>query len=242
MNAQLKPQLMKRTIDALKPREKPYIVWDGALPGFGLRVAPSGHKSFILDYRPHGGGRAVKKRRLTIGAHGPLTANGARKAAIDALADVRRGADPQQDKVATRTALTVADLIDEFIKGHVDVKAICKASTATGYKLALERLKKAHGALKARDFTRSQLAAMHTGMGELARLGDALEQAETTGLPRKLDPYAIAAIRLLILTGGRLREIVDARWGFVDFEKGLLNLPDSKTGRRRSKCSPACRV
>jgi integrase len=87
---------------------------------------------------------------------------------------------------------------------------------------------------------------------ELARLGDALEEAETVGLPytvdeaklkakhapkpedrrRKLDPFAIAAVRLLILTGARLREILTAKWGYVDFERGLMNLPTSKTGRK----------
>jgi integrase len=87
---------------------------------------------------------------------------------------------------------------------------------------------------------------------ELARLGDALVEAETIGLPftvdetrpiakhvpkpenrrRKLDPSAVAAIRLLILTGARLREILTARWEYVDFERGLMNLPTSKTGRK----------
>jgi integrase len=87
---------------------------------------------------------------------------------------------------------------------------------------------------------------------ELARLGDALARAETIGLPypvddtkpgakhapkpenrlRKLDPFAAAAIRLLLFTGARLREILHARWGYVDFERGLLNLPDSKTGKK----------
>jgi integrase len=71
---------------------------------------------------------------------------------------------------------------------------------------------------------------------ELARLGDALREAETVGLPYsvdeskpnakhapkaenrriKLDPFAVAAIRLLILTGARLHEILDARWSQLD--------------------------
>jgi integrase len=87
---------------------------------------------------------------------------------------------------------------------------------------------------------------------ELARLGDALAMAGTSGLPydvdetkpgakhapkpenrrRKLDPFAIAAIRLLLFTGARLREILHAKWEYVDFERGLLNLPTSKTGRK----------
>jgi integrase len=47
-----------------------------------------------------------------------------------------------------------------------------------------------------------------------------------------LDPFAVAAIRLLILTGARLREILHAKWEHVDFERGILFLPDSKTGKK----------
>lgn len=86
---------------------------------------------------------------------------------------------------------------------------------------------------------------------ELGKLGDALRLAETTGLPwvidekgrnakhlrkggraTKLDPHAIAAIRLLILTGARLREVLDAKWEHVDWERGLLHVPESKTGKK----------
>lgn len=87
---------------------------------------------------------------------------------------------------------------------------------------------------------------------EFARLGDALRDAETVGLPWavdesgprakhlakpdkrcvKLDPFAVAAIRLLILTGARLREILDAKWSQVDFERGVMFLADSKTGKK----------
>jgi integrase len=87
---------------------------------------------------------------------------------------------------------------------------------------------------------------------EFRRLGEALSKAETEGLPyevneqgpnakhapkpenrkRFIDPYAAAAIRLLILTGARLREILHAQWESVDFERGILFLRDSKTGRK----------
>jgi integrase len=46
------------------------------------------------------------------------------------------------------------------------------------------------------------------------------------------DPYAIAAIRLLIFTGCRLNEIMTLKWEYVDFEARCLRLPDSKTGAR----------
>jgi integrase len=62
---------------------------------------------------------------------------------------------------------------------------------------------------------------------ELARLADKLERAEG-----KEPPSAIAAIRLLILTGCRLSEILTLRWEWIDFERGCLILPDSKMGAK----------
>ncbi|MGO9392168.1 tyrosine-type recombinase/integrase [Rhodoblastus sp.] len=86
---------------------------------------------------------------------------------------------------------------------------------------------------------------------EFSRLGDALRDAETVGLawaidetnpkakhvPKEnqrtiIDPHAAGAIRLLILTGARLREILDAKWENVDLERGIIHLPDSKTGAK----------
>lgn len=91
---------------------------------------------------------------------------------------------------------------------------------------------------------------------QLERLGAALLEAETTGLPYRLDetkaaskhtpkgtyvisPHAVAALRLLVLTGCRLREILHLRWSEVDFERGLLFLPDSKTGKKTVVLSDA---
>lgn len=86
---------------------------------------------------------------------------------------------------------------------------------------------------------------------ELERLGQVLDLAETDGLPWEIKATAVtakhvpktqqrivypvhvtAAIRLLLLTGCRLREILNARWQDVDLERGFLWLPDSKVGRR----------
>jgi integrase len=86
----------------------------------------------------------------------------------------------------------------------------------------------------------------------------AISHAETAGLPwnvdetkptakhipkgaklRLIDPHAVAAIRLLILTGARLREILNAKWNYVNWERGALDLPDSKTGRKTIYLSAA---
>lgn len=60
---------------------------------------------------------------------------------------------------------------------------------------------------------------------EIGRLGAVLAASEE-------NTFALAAIRLLILTGARLGEILTLRWEWVDLERGLLQLPDSKTGKK----------
>ncbi len=64
---------------------------------------------------------------------------------------------------------------------------------------------------------------------ELGRLGAALDKAETEHLA---GTFAIAAIRLLILTGARLNEILTLQWSHVDLERQMIFLPDSKTGQK----------
>lgn len=97
---------------------------------------------------------------------------------------------------------------------------------------------------------------------ELLRLGTALAEGEKIGLPYaideakptakhapkagnrrvRLDPFAIAAVRLLILTGARLREILDAQWSQVDLERGIIFLEESKTGRKPVYLSAAAQA
>lgn len=64
---------------------------------------------------------------------------------------------------------------------------------------------------------------------ELRLLGQALASAEANEL---VSPFAIAAIRLLIFTGARLSEILTLEWRFIDTERQIAFLPDSKTGRK----------
>ena len=64
---------------------------------------------------------------------------------------------------------------------------------------------------------------------EYRRLGETLKEIERNGSET---PSAIAAIRLLMLTGCRLSEIQKLRWEHVDLDAGELRLPDTKTGAK----------
>ncbi len=63
---------------------------------------------------------------------------------------------------------------------------------------------------------------------ELARLGEAMAKAEREGV----NPVAIAALRLLCLSGMRKTEVLSLEWQHVDFDHGCLRLADSKTGEK----------
>jgi integrase len=301
-----KIKLGKRTLDSLPQVTKRTIFFDTDLTGFGIRVSPSGARSWIVEYRPGSGGRGVPKRRMVLGTPKTLTPDQARTLAADLLAKVKLGADPARDRSQARKADSVSDLLTSFMDDHIRVKR--KARTAKlfdGYirnhlepalgarrapallRIDVERLHKTVG--KTNPVTANRVIALvsavyayglRTGLlpkettnpalgiekfreqnrerfltePELSRLGDAIREAETTGIqwaepnksppklkhaPKKpenrittIGPHAAAALRLLIFTGARLREILDLKWEHVDLQRGLLFLPDSKTGKK----------
>jgi integrase len=303
-------------VDALEARDSDYVTWCGHLPGFGLRVRPSGRKTFVAQY--DFGGRRGVTRKVTIGAYGPWTVDDARKKAREILTDAKRGIDVAGEKSKRRAEMTVAELCDDYLKQGCDNK---KPSTLATDRGRIERhIKPRLGKRRISDITKVDIAtfmreiangktatdvktgkhgrAIVTGgkgaatrtvrllggifsyavdrgyletnprhgvkvypdgkserflsADELQRLGEALREAETVGLPWQLkesanakhrpksaenqretiSEYAVAAIRLLLLTGCRAGEIVNLQWSHVDFERGFLNLPDSKTGAK----------
>ena len=294
-------RITKRLVDSLKPAREDYFVWDRNLIGFGVRVQPTGAKSYVVKYRA-GSGRGAPTRRVTLRKVGTITPDEARTLARKTLGAVAHGSDPAALRAAERRASTLRELAEIFLAEHVEAKR--KQTTAAHYRSLLEKVVLPElGNRKAEHVTPSDLAKLHAKMrdrpyqanrmlevvgslysfagkrkllplgfnpargieqypergrerfltaNELSRLGDAIREAETQGLPYEIDktkptskhapkearrrtkigPHAAAAVRLLILTGARLREILHLKWEHVDLERGLLLLPDSKTGKK----------
>jgi integrase len=107
-------KLTKRHVDSLSAADKAYIVYDADLKGFGLRVAPSGVKTWQVEYRPYPGGRDVPKRRMALGSTTTLTPDEARRKAREILNAAGKGDDPARERGAKRRELKITDLIDLY--------------------------------------------------------------------------------------------------------------------------------
>ena len=112
-------KLSKRIVDQLEPGPKPYFVYDEELTGFGVRVGPSGAKSWFIEYRPGAGGRNAPKRRVTLGPTSKFMPDQARRQAQDDLARVRLGSDPSAARRAERTAYSLAEIADRYLEEEV---------------------------------------------------------------------------------------------------------------------------
>lgn len=104
----MKKALTNKTLEALKPKEKRYIVHDSHCPGFAVRVSESGRKTFIASYR-----YGLLQRRLTIGVYPVITLAEAREKARAAFREVMEGVDPKA--VQRRRNMTMREGVEAFI-------------------------------------------------------------------------------------------------------------------------------
>jgi integrase len=154
--------LTKRAVDALKPDPSgaDVFLWDSRLSGFGVRLKPSGVRSFIVSYYAPGLHRV--RRRMTVGTYGPLTVEEARDKAKVILGDVAKGKDPAREKAEGRRAVredTVTRLFAEYITyGEAHFKP--RTLESYGYLSRLYILP-AFGSMPVERVTRQDVGRLH---------------------------------------------------------------------------------
>jgi len=166
-----KRKITNRMVDEIEVRTKEFVVWDSVIPGFGLRVRPSGGKSFIFTYRSEGG-RAGKVQRVTIGNATKLKADPAREEAKRLAALHFAGVDTAEEKAAERVEIkaqkdapTVSDLLDRFLKDHA--RPTLKAKTADEYERLIEKILKPEiGTIKVAALATKDVSEMHHRLRE----------------------------------------------------------------------------
>lgn len=105
-------KLTKRAVDTFSPpAEKQIVHWDSDVRGFGVRILPSGLKTFILQYRNAEG----IKRRTNLGRYGIVTVEQARDLAKIKLGGVAAGQDPAEEVRQARSRMTVAEMCDWYL-------------------------------------------------------------------------------------------------------------------------------
>lgn len=122
-------KLTKSKVDGLPiPESGQGLHWDDELRGFGVRVTPSGARSYIVQGRVAG-----KTRRVTLGAHGRLTCDEARKKARVMLVSMDDGIDPQVEKKSKAAqAVTLHEVAVDYCKNRQTKKGgALKASTVS---------------------------------------------------------------------------------------------------------------
>ncbi|UVI38802.1 tyrosine-type recombinase/integrase [Qipengyuania spongiae] len=159
------PKLTKTFVDSLAiPESQPTFAWDDKVSGFGIKVLPSGKRKYVLKYRTHGG-RSGRQRWLALGTHGPVTADQARVLAKSALATVAEGGDPQDNRQATATAPTLADVWSRYERDHLCLR---KKSTQRNYEtIWRDRVKPAFGKQRVQDITRGDVDAFHKRLSNI---------------------------------------------------------------------------
>ena len=265
-------RITKRAVDALTVEVDDAVFWDRDLPGFGVRVHATGRKVYVVQSR----GKAGPKR-VTLGRHGDMPAEEARKQAAVVIDRIKQGEDPVPKP--PEPELTVSNLAERFMDTHVNVH--CKPNTAATYRSVLDRhILPVLGDKVISEVGRREISVLHhrlldtpalanmavklvskmfslaeawdripVGLNpcgsvrryktrsrerfltpeEFRRLGRVLQEVEKDG---SVWPPAIAAIRLLMLTGCRKREILTLRWEDVDRTAGELRLRHAKSGPR----------
>ena len=269
-------KLSKTVVERIKAADQDVVVWDNTLPGFGVRVKPSGVRSYIIQYRNR---NTSASRRLTIGQHGPLlTFDQAKKQARAMLADAMRGEDPVEIRKTARRAPSIADLAVDYLERHAVPKKRPKSvrdDRAMLDNIILPKL----GAKKVDAIGRRDVEAIQVGMKDrpyqanrvlslLSKMFNLaiewkwrpdnpakgieryqeqkrerwLSDEELRHLCAVLDEHpntrAANAVRLQLLTGARLGEVLTSRKEDFDLHRGIWTKPSHQTKQKRTEHLP----
>ena len=144
--------LSDRVVERLPVCEREEFYWDRDLPGFGVRVYPSGSKMYLVQCRGPGG-----TRRAVVGRHGMISAEAARRRGAAMLTRIRAGEEPEP---TPGSGPTIAELAERYLGEHVAV--YCKPATMASYRQIIDRrILPVLGALAITEVDRRHVAELH---------------------------------------------------------------------------------
>lgn len=145
----------EKALAQLPPSAKRYTVYDPKLPAFGLRVEPTGVRTFQLSYRV--GGRL---RMATLGRLGRVTLAQARKEARNMIGQAAHGKDPLAAKDAAKAAEPVRTALKQWLTEHVEARR--KPTTLRLYQLVASHITTTLGSVPVGQLTTADVIRLHS--------------------------------------------------------------------------------
>lgn len=176
-------RLTDARIRSLRPEKNRIEVWDTE-PGFGLRIAPTGRKSFIYLYRFEG-----KARRFTLGVHPRVSLADAREMVGKAVKSLDRGIDPGAEKIKARRELRDAESFEELAFQWVErwAKPNRKSWRAAQRELQIDAIP-AWRRKKARDIKQKDVVAL---VEQIMDRGSPIQANRTLGLLKQVFKFGV---------------------------------------------------
>lgn len=134
-----------------------HIIWDDAVKGFGVRIYPTGKKSFVLDYRDNN-----RKNLMVIGSCSVLKVEAARDKAKEFLVGLNNGVNPLQERQKAKQGKLIKDLCKAYIERH----AVNKKSGKDDITRIERFIIPAWGNLLATNIKRADVSALHIKLGK----------------------------------------------------------------------------
>jgi len=270
-----KGKISSRTVSAFKGTAgKDMCLWDTEVKGFGLRVQPSGRRSYIYKFRTPDG----RRRNRKIGEPESLTAEAARRIVLGMVSDAALGKVVIDDKPKQKsiTMRKMCDLyLEDYARLHKKPKSVeddtryinkdikPRLGSKSLSEIRSKDIVKIHSSLADTPIKANRLLAL---LSKIFNLSEEWEYRDSNTNPtqhirkyketprerfltqdeiivlekvladaeqkNEVSPSVIHALRVLLMTGARLQEVLTMKWEYVDFEEGKINLPDSKSGKK----------
>ena len=176
-------RLTDARIRSLKAKDARYEAWDTE-PGFGLRVAPTGRKSFVYLYRFEG-----NPRRLTLGVYPRISLADAREMVATSVKRIEQGIDPGAEKINARKALRDAESFEELAFQWVErwAKPNRKSWRAAQRELEIDAIP-AWGKKKAYDIKQRDVIAL---VEQIMDRGSPIQANRTLGLLKQVFKFGV---------------------------------------------------
>jgi len=268
-------KLTKRYVESVKPDEvEELLLWDTELKGFGVRIFPTGRRTYFVQYRNQFG----RTRRKKLGVHGSITAEQARDEAKIVLGNVASGEDPSADLKLAKMKTTFQNLADQYLQIYAKENKreksyagdctmlnriiLVKFGNMKVEEITSHDIQTLHHSLCKTPYMANRVRALLSKMFNLAKQWKWITANPVEGVSkyqeekreRWLDDAEMAKLwlvlekhsnhptsfvfKLLLLTGSRKGEVLNATWDQFDLVKGVWSKPAHLTKQNKNEHIP----